>query len=70
MEVFIPWSEDPATNRKNIEDAINGGATKLIGERGKVYMVKATKPPARASLRELSSVLRSVDTRTESEYPL
>lgn len=69
MEVFIPWSEDPATNRKNIEDAINGGATKLIGERGKAYIVKATKPPAGASLRELGSILRNEDTRTESGDP-
>ena len=61
LEIFIPWSEDPAVNRKNIEDAINGGATKLRGERGKVYMVKATKPPAGASLRELDSILRSED---------
>lgn len=67
--VFIPWSEDPAQNRKNIEDAINGGATKLRGEPGKIYMVRATKPPAGASLRELGSILRSVDTRTESGDP-
>lgn len=69
MEVFIPWSEDPAMNRKNIEDAINGGATKLIGQRGKIYMIEATKPPEGASLRELSSILRSEDIYTESEDP-
>ena len=69
MDVFIPWSEDPATNQKNLEEAINSGATKLIGEPGKVYMVPATKPRAGASLRERDSWLRSEGTRIESEDP-
>jgi hypothetical protein len=69
VEIFIPWSEDPATNQKNIEDAISAGATKLIGERGKVHVIPSRKPPAGAVLREHCSSLRSDDTGTESDDP-
>ena len=31
-EVVIPWSPDPETNRRNIQDALDGGATVINGE--------------------------------------
>lgn len=38
--VFIPWSDDPETNGRNIEAAILTGATELVGEKGKNYEIR------------------------------
>jgi hypothetical protein len=32
-KVVIPWSADPETNRRNIQEAIDNGATVINGER-------------------------------------
>ena len=45
--VLIPWSEDEDINAQNMQAAIDGGATELVGEPGKIYRLKLTaKGPA------------------------
>jgi hypothetical protein len=46
VSIKIPWSEDPEENRKTMQAAIDAGATKLVGEPGRIYILKGIKATA------------------------